>query len=138
MLWFGLIVVLVPRRGAAILTALVQGIVTLILGHFGHHGVMSILTYTAPGIVVELLVLLFRDKSSLIAQTTICAGANLAGSLLVALFIMRLPLIPLVISLTVALISGIGGGIVSYTIINKLKAHRFELLAGRMKGVKRK
>lgn len=138
MLWFGLIVVLVPRKGAAILMALVQGMVTLILGHFGHHGVMSILTYTAPGLVVELLALLFRDKSSLIAQTMICAGANLAGSLLVALFIMRLPLIPLGISLTTAIISGIGGGIVSYTVINKLRAHRFELLAKRMKEVKGK
>ncbi|MBW6515003.1 MAG: ECF transporter S component [Candidatus Cloacimonetes bacterium] len=134
MLWFGLIVVLVPRKGSAILTAFVQGVVTLIIGHFGHHGVMSILIYTAPGVAVEVVALFFRDKSSVIAQTTICAGANLVGSLLVALLIMRLPTIPLAISLTTALISGIGGGIVSYAIIKQLKKHRFELLTRETEG----
>jgi len=128
MLWFGLIVVLVPRKGSALLVALVQGIVTLIIGHFGHHGVMSILIYTAPGLTVEVIALFFRNRSTLIAQTIICSGANLVGSLLVALLIMRLPFIPLILSLTAAVVSGIGGGIVSYTVIRQLKAYRFELL----------
>ncbi len=129
MLWLALVVVLVPRRGSALLTAFVQGVVTLMLGHFGHHGVMSIVIYTAPGVTVELIAAFFRNKSSLPAQTTFCAGANITGSLLVALLIMRLPLIPLLISLTASLLSGIGGGVVSYKIIRQLRAHRFELLS---------
>lgn len=131
MLWLSLVVVLVPRRGSAVLTAFVQGAVTIMLGHFGHHGVISILTYTAPGIMAELVSWLFRNKGSLTAQTSICASANLVGALLVALLIMRLPAIPLAISLTAALISGIAGGIVSYMIIRKLSSHRFELLKER-------
>ena len=128
MLWLALITVLIPKRGAAFITAFIQGIVTLIIGHFGHHGVMSIIIYTAPGISVELLALLFRNKRSLTAQTVICSGANLTGAILVALLIMRLPLIPLLISLVAALISGIAGGVVSYNIIKQLIAHKFELL----------
>lgn len=133
MLWFGLVAVLVPRKGAVILTAFVQGVVTLILGHFGHHGVMSILIYTAPGIIAEVAALLFRNKNSILAQTTICASANVTGVLLVALLIMRLPYIPLAISLAAGLLSGIGGGIVSYTIIKQLIAYRFELIRNRVK-----
>jgi hypothetical protein len=48
---------------------------------------------------------------------------------------MRLPAIPLAISLTAALISGIAGGIVSYMIIRKLSSHRFELFKVRGKDI---
>ena len=125
MLWLGIVVVLVPRRGSALLTAFVQGVVTVILGHFGNHGVLSIMTYTAPGLVVELIALFFRRKHTLIAQVSLCAGANLVGTLFVALMIMRLPKLPLIISLITAIISGIGGGIVSYLVLQKLIRQKF-------------
>jgi len=132
MLWLGLIMVLVPKKGSAILMAFVQGAVTLIIGQFGHHGVVSIVTYTAPGITAELTGFFFRNKRSLVSQVFICTGANLTGSLLVALFIMRLPFIPLAISLVTAIISGIGGGIIAYTIIKQLELHQFDLLRKRV------
>lgn len=131
MLWLGLAVVLVPKRGSAFLTAFVQGAVTLVLGYFGHHGVMSIIIYTAPGLTVELIALLFRDKKTLFAQTSMITGANITGSALVALLIMRLPVILLAISLTASVISGILGGVAGYAIINRLVHYRFELLEKR-------
>ncbi len=128
MLWLGLVIALVPKRGSAVLTAFVQGTVIMILGHFGHHGVMSILIYTAPGVSAELIALFFKDKKSLVCQISICAGANLTGTVLVALLIMRLPTIPLAISIITSLISGFGGGILAFTLIKRLVHHRFDLL----------
>jgi len=130
MLWLCLIVVLVPKRGSAVLTAFVQGVVTLVLGHFGHHGLMSIVIYTAPGLMVEFIALFFNDKRKLTSQIFMCTGANLTGSLLVALLIMRLPTLPLMISVITSVISGISGGIVSYMVIKRLIHYKFDLLLG--------
>lgn len=127
MLWLGLVLVLVPKRGSAVLTAFVQGVVIMILGYFGHHGVMSLLIYTAPGISAELASLLFKDKRSLPAQVSICSAANLTGTVLVALLIMRLPTIPLAISIIASVISGFGGGILAYALLKRLTYYNFDL-----------
>ncbi len=131
MFWFGIVVVLVPHRGAALLFALVQGIVTLVMGQFGNHGVMNLVIYTLPGLAVEIVLLFLKNRKSLLAQTIICSAANLTGAVIVALTIMRLPTIPLMISLNAALISGIGGGIISFMIVRKLVRYGYYLIPER-------
>ncbi|MFA5498472.1 MAG: ECF transporter S component [Candidatus Cloacimonadia bacterium] len=125
MLWLGVVIVLVPRRGSAFLIGLTQGITTLILGHFGNHGVLSILSYTLPGLTADLVALFFKEKHSLYAQVTICASANFVGTIIVASAIMRLPVLPLAVSLTTAIISGIAGGVISYNVIKRLIRYNF-------------
>lgn len=125
MLWLGIVIVLVPRPGAALLTALAQGMTTVILGQFGNHGIVSLISYTAPGLVAEIVALLFREKHSLGAQITICSSANVVGTLLVAWLVMRQPPLILTISVITAIVSGIGGGIISYTILQRLLRYNF-------------
>ncbi len=126
MLWFGVVIVFVPHTGSAIILALVQGVVTIIMGHFGNHGIMSIVIYLLPGVTAELTAKLFRNKKQLFSQAAICSAANLTGVTLVALLIMRLPLIPFMVSLITALFSGIVGGSISYMVISKLSFYNFE------------
>ncbi|MDN5353891.1 MAG: hypothetical protein PWQ09_647 [Candidatus Cloacimonadota bacterium] len=121
MMWIVLAAVVVDKLGAALLVGVVQAIVILSLGFFGSHGAVSLLSYTVPGVMVELARLLFRNKEAVFAQAFMCSVANISGALIVTLLVMRLPLIPLIISLLAAAISGIIGGLVSYNITKKMR-----------------
>jgi energy-coupling factor transport system substrate-specific component len=120
MLWLGLAVAAVPKPGAALLTAAVQAAVML-SGLFGSHGALSLLTYTLPGAIVELTALFFRHRDTLFAQIAFCTAANLMGTLIVVLLVMRLTAIPAAISLTTATISGILGGVLARGFIVRLQ-----------------
>ena len=124
MMWLALAVVMVKKPGAAFLVGLVQAIVMISLGYFGNHGAVSLISYTLPGVAAEIAAVMFRKKDSIAAQTSICAAANITGALIVTILIMRLALIPLLISIVAAAISGITGGIISFYLIKKLKKYR--------------
>ena len=124
MMWLALAVVIINKPGAALLVGVVQAVVMISLGYFGSHGAVSLISYTLPGLAAEGSALIFRKKDSVEAQAVICSAANITGALVVTLLIMRLALIPLMISLLAAAISGITGGIISYLLINKLKKYR--------------
>jgi ABC-type cobalt transport system, permease component len=124
MMWLALAIAIVNKPGTGFLVGLVQAIVMISLGYFGNHGAVSLISYTLPGIVAELFSFLFKNKSSIYAQTTICTFANLSGALVVTVLVMRLAFIPLIISLVAAAISGIIGGILSHSIFTKLKKYR--------------
>jgi energy-coupling factor transport system substrate-specific component len=124
MMWLALAIVIVNKPGAALMVGVVQAIVMISLGYFGSHGAVSLISYTLPGLAAELTSLLFQRKDSVEAQATICAIANITGALVVTLLIMRLALIPLLISLLAAAVSGIMGGIIAFFLIKKLKRYR--------------
>lgn len=42
---------IVNKRGAATLIGLVQAILVFVAGVYGTHGIVSVLTYTLPGVV---------------------------------------------------------------------------------------
>ncbi|NLG64707.1 MAG: ECF transporter S component, partial [Actinobacteria bacterium] len=54
MMWLVVGMGLVPRRGTATLIALVQALLVMFTGVVGSHGAMSLVSYTAPGIVMDL------------------------------------------------------------------------------------
>ncbi|MFO7896969.1 MAG: ECF transporter S component [Candidatus Cloacimonadales bacterium] len=120
MMWLVLAAALVKKTGAAFLVGFVQSIVILSLGYFGNHGAVSIISYSLPGVAVEILALFWRRKTALGFHISACIAANLTGAVVVTLFIMRLAFIPLLISLLAATISGILGGIISHKILQKL------------------
>lgn len=124
MLWLALAIAVVNKIGTGFLIGLVQAIVMISLGYFGNHGAVSLISYTLPGLMAELISIFFRNKSSIFAQTTICTFANMSGALVVVFLVMRLAFIPLMISLVAAAISGIIGGIISYSLLIKLKHYR--------------
>jgi len=62
MMWLVLGFGLTGKRGTATLIGLIQAFVVLGTGFFGSHGVMSLLTYTVPGIMADLGLLLIGHR----------------------------------------------------------------------------
>jgi len=120
MMWIVIGAVLVGKNGSATLIALLQGIIVMALGVYGSHGFMSLLTYMLPGIAADFIFFISgKQRGSAGACFTAGISANVSGSLLVNLAFFRLPLVPLLLSLSVAALSGGTGGITAYYIIKR-------------------
>lgn len=125
MMWLGLSIAIVKKPGTATIIGLVQAIVVLSLGYFGNHGAVSLISYTMPGVVADLIAIFIKRKSTVQAQALIITMANVTGTFIVTVLIMRLATIPLLIALSSSIISGIFGGILSYLLLKKLKKFNF-------------
>ncbi len=124
MMWMVMGAGLVSRRGTATLIASVQAIMMVSLGIFGTHGLVSFMTYIIPGIAIDLILLLCRKPAyTLISCFLAGIAANLSGTFLVNLVFFRLPLIPLILSLSSAALSGGIGGIIAYNVVSRF--HKF-------------
>ncbi|MCR3922181.1 MAG: ECF transporter S component [Firmicutes bacterium] len=126
MMWIVLGAGLVRKPGTATLVATVQAIMVISLGIFGTHGLMSFFTYILPGIAVDVVLLLSRHKGCCVG-CCFAAGiaANTSGTFLVNLVFFRLPLIPLVLSISSAALSGGLGGIIAHAVLSQLKKTGF-------------
>ena len=85
---------------------------------------LSILTYSVPGMLVDLLLLLMRNHRQICCPLcSFLAGAvaNIGGTGAVSLAFFNLPLIPLLLSITLAALSGGLGGLMAYYILIQLK-----------------
>lgn len=113
---------LTGKRGAALLTALVQAVIVTVTGSMGTHGAVSLLTYTLPGLAVDLLYIATRHKACC-APCCFAGGviANLVGSFAVNIAIFNLSFIPLMLSLCVAALSGGLGGAVAHSVAKQIK-----------------
>ncbi len=120
MMWLALIVAVVNKPGAALTLGFVQAVVILSLGFFGNHGAVSLISYTLPGIAAEIVALPFRNYQKPDPHILICVSANITGTLVVIFLVMRLALIPALISISAATLSGILGGIVSSALYRKM------------------
>lgn len=118
MMWLVVGAGLTGKRGAATLTAVVQALLVLATGVIGTHGIMTLVTYIAPGIAIDLLLLLTKQKAN---NNFSCffAGmiANSTGAFLTNFVFFRLPLIPLVLVITGGALSGGLGGLIAYGLI---------------------
>ena len=121
MFWIVLAAGLVGKRGTATMTAFVQALIVVTTGFFGSHGLVSILTYTIPGLAIDLIFLIFKRKWTN-SYEFFAAGviANLAGTYLTNLVFFRLPMLPLLMSLASGILSGGLGGIIAYSIYRSL------------------
>jgi len=124
MLWMVLLLAIVRKPGAALLMGITQAIVMVGLGYFGSHGAVSLISYTLPALVMELLWLFAHNPQKPATHCLLNAGANVTGALIVTSLVMRLPFLPTMLSLTAAAISGIIGGILSWKIYLELKKYR--------------
>ena len=125
MMWLVLAGSLVGKRGASFLTALVQGLIVLATGSFGTHGIASIITYTLPGLAIELIWLITRSYGRTFPAAFLAGtAANLSGTFLSNLLFFRLPLLPLLLSLSSAGLSGGFGGLLAYRLYQKVKGSR--------------
>lgn len=134
MMWIVLGAGLVGKIGTATLISLVQAIMVVSLGLFGTHGIVSFLTYTLPGISVDLLFLLSKHRGGC-AGCCFAAGiiANLAGTFMVNLVFFQLPAVPLILSLSCASLSGGLGGVIAYSVLKQIRKYNIGIGIGEAK-----
>ncbi len=113
---------LTKRRGASTLTCLVQALLVMVTGVPGSHGVLSLVTYVLPGVAVDLISLTAVRKGLNALTCLICGlAANAVGSFLSNLVFFRLPLVPLMLMLFTAALSGCFGGLIAWQLIKRLQ-----------------
>lgn len=120
MMWLAMAAALIPKFGSAFLVGIVQALAIIVLGLTGSHGIVSLISYSIPGLLVDICALLVRKRTSLFAQILLVMVANMTGTLIVIVLIMRLSMIPAIMALTTSAFSGLIGGMLSYWLIGKL------------------
>ena len=125
MMFLVLAVAITGIRGAAGLCGLCQGVMVLVIGVAGSHGVLSILTYTLTGIATDLIMVIIRHKGCCVLCCFLGGmAANVTGTLLVNMAFFSLPLVPLVLSLAAGALSGGFGGVLAWLIVSRLRKYK--------------
>lgn len=124
MMWLVLAVMMVGKGGSGTIFGILQAIGVMIFPFAGNQGAISLITYTIPGLLADLIFFLFLYRRHLVAHLVICALANVAGAVLSAVLIFRHPPLILIGIACIALASGIVGGYLSYSIYISLKKMR--------------
>jgi len=122
MLFIVLAVSLTGKPGAAVLCGFVQAIMVLVIGAGGHHGPLTIVSYSLTGLSIDLLMVLIRHRGC----CYLCcffAGliANLTGTIIVNMAFFQLPFVPLMLILCSAALSGGLGGLLAGSLTLQLK-----------------
>jgi len=122
MLWLVLGAGLIDKRGVAALIAITQGVIIAITGSFGTHGIVSIFTYSLPGVMIDTVFFLIRRKIKEPIDFFV-AGiiSNVSGTYLSNLVFFRLPIVPLMLSLSASILSGGLGGLIAYAVCKKIR-----------------
>ena len=122
MMWLVMAVGITGKRGAATLAGLVQAILVLLTGIGGSHGLFSLVSYTLPGVAIDVWLLVSRHRLCCLPCAFVsCILANLCGTFAVNLIFFRLPTIPLLLSLAAAAFSGGLGGVLSWHLLGALR-----------------
>ena len=122
MMWLALARVIVNKPGSAFLFGLTQGMTVMLIGFFGSHGVFSLVSYSLPGLMVEIFVIFFRGQS-LFVLCLYSIVANLTGTVAVAVVMMQLPFFMLMISMLSSVLSGLMGGYFAEMVFKRLKKY---------------
>lgn len=104
---FPFLSVMITRQiGSATMTGLLQGILVMVTGIYGSHGILSLLTYTAPGIFIDLGYFLIGKSNSKRLIFFPPALGNGVGNFLVGTIFLRLPAIPLTFAVALGFVAG--------------------------------
>jgi len=121
MLFLVLGAAIVRKPGAATLIALLQAVVVFVTGLPGSQGALSLLTYTLPGLSVDVLALILRARTWTLPGCFLAGIAtNVVGTYAVNVALFRLPGLPLMLSLAAAALSGGVGGVLAYGLAQRL------------------
>ena len=127
MMWLAVAAGITGKRGSALLAAIVQAILVTLTGVGGSHGILSLVSYTLPGLAIEGWLLLSRHNICCLPCTFVsCILANLCGTIAVNMVFFRLPLVPLMLSLVAAAFSGGVGGVLAWRLLGALR--KFDIL----------
>ena len=121
MLWIVIGAGMVKKFGTGTLIGIVQSILVIATGTMGNHGIMSIVSYTMPGLVVDLVFFFSKNKNYNVLHYVFgCLAANVTGTLISNIMFFRLPYITVIFILSSAALSGIIGGLIASSIIKGL------------------
>jgi len=113
---------LTGKPGAITLAGAIQTILIMATGVFGTHGAMSIITYMLPAIGADLVVLIFKNnRTGLITCFFAGIAANTTGTFAVNLVFFRMPAVMLVLTISIAALSGGIGGVIAYKVTSELR-----------------
>ncbi|MFO8144602.1 MAG: ECF transporter S component [Candidatus Syntrophosphaera sp.] len=121
MLWLVLAVVIVAKPGAGTIYGFLQALIIMVVGIRGNQGVLTLISYTLPGIAVDLVYPLLRNPERFSTHVILCALANVTGALVVAILLFRHPLPFILIIVGMSAVSGILGGWISRGIHKTIK-----------------
>lgn len=133
MLWLVVGFGLVGKYGTATLIGFTQALVVMFTGVIGSHGIMTLASYTAPGIVMDLGLLILGHRVCC-RSCAFVAGllANTTGTFVVNFIFFRLPGVFLLLTLTVAALSGGVGGLLAWELLRLLDKYHLRM-QGRIK-----
>jgi len=124
MLFLVLAVSLTRVRGAGLLCGLVQALLVMALGVAGSHGAASLITYTLPGLAVDLVFLPLiwrrREANSLVCVLA-CMLANITGTMAVAFALFQAEHIMAMLLISLAALSGSLGGVAAWAITKQMR-----------------
>lgn len=122
MFWVVLGAGIVKRTGSGTLIGIVQGILVIAIGTMGTHGIMSIISYTLPGIAVDVIFLFSKNKKFTSLHYVFgCMAANVTGTLISNILFFRLPFVTVILIVSAAALSGTVGGLIAYSISKSLE-----------------
>lgn len=106
-------------RWATTAAAFVQSLIALSLGMSSYQGLFAVLTYSLPGLVIDLFRMFFplRDKTYF---SLACAAANTAGAFLTNLLVFQLEGIAFLLWMLVAASVGLFGGLLGELLFQKI------------------
>ena len=121
MMWIVIGKGIVKKIGTGTLIGIVQSILVIATGAMGSHGIMSLISYTLPGISADLIFLISKNKNyNLLHYIFGCMTANIAGTLISNLMFFRLPQVTVIVILSASALSGALGGVIAYSLIKIL------------------
>lgn len=123
MMWLAMAIGLTNQRGTATILSIVQALMMFVTGLPGSHGAMTFVTYIIPGIFCDIVFLFVKsNKYNIIHYIIGVALANMAGTFASNLLFFRLPYNFLFFVLSGAALSGAFGGVIAYSIVNKVNS----------------
>ena len=118
----------VKKIGTGTLIGVVQSILVIASGAMGTHGIMSIISYTCPGIVADLVFLVCRNKKYTVMHYIFgCMAANITGTAISNLLFFRLPSTVLLLLFSSAALSGAIGGLIASNIVKSLESMKLNI-----------
>ncbi|MEA4921923.1 MAG: ECF transporter S component [Eubacteriaceae bacterium] len=140
MMWLVIGYGIVKKPGTATIISIVQAILVLITGVVGSHGIMSLFTYIAPGIAMDLALLITGHRVCCRGCAVLAgAVANVTGTACVNIVFFQAPGVYLVLILAVALLSGGAGGLIAWELLKVMdKYHLIKRRAAGYSGKEKK
>lgn len=125
MMWMIVGYGMIKKTGTALIISVIQALLVIFTGSIASHGMMSLITYVAPGLAIELIYLIIRHRGCCVGCCAIGGmAANVVGVACVNIIFFRAPDVYLILVLAIAALSGLVGGVLARELIKVFEKHQ--------------